>query len=206
MTSRYDAIVLAGGRASRMAGVAKPQQVVGGSTMLERVLSAVATADVRIVVGPPQSISKDVIAVQEQPPGSGPVAGVAAGLPYVDNPVVLVLAGDLPFLDPETIGSLLAGLESAGSSDDGSGGPVSCDLAMLVDENGRDQYLLGAWRTTALRTALAELAHFRARSMRELVHSVRVHRIAANPRAGVPNPWMDVDTAEELERARRARQ
>lgn len=206
MISRYDAIVLAGGRATRMSGVAKPQQLVGASTMLERVLSAVAAADVRIVVGPSQSIPEDVLVVQEQPPGSGPVAGVAAGLAHVGSPVVLVLAADLPFLDPETIGSLLAGLDSNDSSDDGSGEPDSGDLAMLVDESGRDQYLLAAWRTAALRMALAELAPFHGRSMRELVNSVRVHRIAAVPRPGAPNPWADVDTAEELERARRARQ
>ena len=48
----YTAVVLAGGRAARLGGLAKPQLEVGGRTMLDAVLDAVPDARQRIVVGP----------------------------------------------------------------------------------------------------------------------------------------------------------
>ena len=50
------AVVLAGGKAARLGGQAKPQLLVGGRPMLATVLAAVADADRRVVVGPPQAV------------------------------------------------------------------------------------------------------------------------------------------------------
>jgi hypothetical protein len=94
----YTAVVLRGGKAARLGGQAKPQLAVGGRPILAAVLDAVADADRRIVVGPPQPVPSDVLLVREQPPGGGPVAAVRAGLADVSTDVVVVLAGDLPFL------------------------------------------------------------------------------------------------------------
>ena len=65
----YTAVVLAGGRAARLGGRAKPQLEVGGRTMLDTVLRAVEDAERRVVVGPPQPLPDDVVRVREQPPG-----------------------------------------------------------------------------------------------------------------------------------------
>ncbi|MDQ3506172.1 MAG: molybdenum cofactor guanylyltransferase [Actinomycetota bacterium] len=188
----YDAIVLAGGRASRMSGQAKPQLTVGEATMVDRVLSAVRGAANRVVVGPPQSVPDGVVLVQEQPAGGGPVAGMAAGLRQVEAALVVVLAADLPFLSAEVIASLLAGLD----------GDPAADLALLVDEHGRDQYLVGAWRTGRLRAALAELEPLPGRSMRDLVCAVRMLRVSMPAGSAELPPWTDVDTPADLERAR----
>jgi molybdopterin-guanine dinucleotide biosynthesis protein A len=95
----FAAVVLAGGRASRLGGVHKPGLEVGGSTLLDRVLAAVGAAEVRIVVGPPQPVPAGTAIVREDPPGGGPVAAIAAGLAAIpDVPFVAVLAADLPFL------------------------------------------------------------------------------------------------------------
>src|SRR5687768_1070225 len=96
----YTAVVLAGGKAARLGGQAKPQLEVGGRTMLAAVLAAVPDAERRIVVGPPQPAPYDVVQVREQPPGGGPVAALRAGLAEVRTDVVALLAGDLPFLTP----------------------------------------------------------------------------------------------------------
>jgi len=191
VTSSYDAIVLAGGRSSRMSGQPKPQLRVGDATMLEHVLAAVRRAGTRVVVGPPQPVPDGVLIVQEQPPGAGPVAGLAAGLVHVAAHTVIVVAADLPFLTPELIGQLLAGLAE------------DIDVALLVDENGRDQYLLGAWRTGPLRTALAELEPLAGRAMRELLGTVRVARVEVPAPNDAPVPWTDIDTPADLDRARR---
>ncbi|MEV0728560.1 NTP transferase domain-containing protein [Polymorphospora sp. NPDC050346] len=77
---QYAAVLLAGGAARRMAGVDKPAVPVGGRPMRDRVLAAVADAHPRIVVGPPDGLPAGVLTAREDPPGSGPVAALAAGL------------------------------------------------------------------------------------------------------------------------------
>ncbi|MCW2684412.1 MAG: hypothetical protein JWP33_2325, partial [Blastococcus sp.] len=135
------AVVLAGGKAARLGGQAKPQLVVGGRPMLETVLDAVADATHRVVVGPPQAVPADVVLVREQPPGGGPVAALRAGLAEVSTDVVLLLAGDLPFLTAALVQELRRRLTGDG--------------ILVVDDTGRDQLLVGAWRTAALRAAVA---------------------------------------------------
>src|SRR3954464_15111761 len=67
----YTAVVLAGGKAARLGGQAKPQLLVGGRPMLATVLDAVADAERRVVVGPEQAVPDDVVLVREHPPGGG---------------------------------------------------------------------------------------------------------------------------------------
>src|SRR4051812_24663259 len=135
----YTAVVLAGGKAARLGGQAKPQLQVGGRTMLAAVLAAVPDAADRIVVGPPQPVPAGVRLVREQPPGGGPVAALRAGLTQVSTETVALLACDLPFLTAALLAELRARL--------------SADGVLVVDDGGRDQYLLGVWRTAALRSA-----------------------------------------------------
>lgn len=182
----YTAVVMAGGRAARLGGQAKPQLEVGGRTMLAGVLAAVADADRRVVVGPDQPLPDGVVRVREEPPGGGPVAALRAGLSEVATDIVAVLAGDLPFLTSELITELRAAL--------------SRDGVLVVDEGGRDQLLLGVWRTAALRAAVADTAG--PASLRALFGPLTVGRIRPAVRPGAAPPWMDCDTPADLIRAR----
>jgi molybdopterin-guanine dinucleotide biosynthesis protein A len=180
-------MVLAGGRAARLGGRDKPQLEVGGRTMLAAVLAAVQDADRRVVVGPPQPLPDDVLRVREEPPGGGPVAAVRAGLAEVPTDVVVLLAGDLPFLSGATIGRLRAALQGSG--------------VLLLDDTGRDQLLVGAWRTAALRTAVA--ATEGPVPLRRVLAPLRPVRLRLETAPGIPPPWMDCDTPADLARARR---
>jgi molybdopterin-guanine dinucleotide biosynthesis protein A len=129
----FAAVVLAGGRAARLGGQAKPQLVVGSRSMLAAVLAAVPDADPRVVVGPPQPVPDGVVVLREQPPGGGPVAAMRAGLARVDADVVAVLAGDLPFLTAGIVARLRERLTDDGvlavaatSSSSGSGERRRC--------------------------------------------------------------------------------
>jgi molybdopterin-guanine dinucleotide biosynthesis protein A len=185
----YAAVVLAGGRAARLGGQAKPQLEVGGRTMLAAVLEAVADADPRLVVGPPQPVPRGVRVVREDPPRGGPVAAMRAGLAHVDADVVAVLAGDLPFLTAAVVGELRARLTGDG--------------VLVVDDTGRDQLLLGVWRTAALRAAL-DAAPAGPTSVRKVLAPLAVRRLRPAPEPGQPPPWTDCDTPAELARARAA--
>jgi len=183
----YTAVVLAGGKAARLGGQAKPQLQVGGRTMLASVLAAVADADRRVVVGPPQPVPEDVVRVREHPPGGGPVAALRAGLPEVTTDVVVVLAGDLPFLTAALVRELRLLLTGDG--------------VMVVDDTGRDQLLLGAWRTSALRPAVAGTSG--PVPLRRVLAPLAVQRYRPAIEPGSPPPWMDCDTPADLARARR---
>ncbi|WRL63059.1 NTP transferase domain-containing protein [Blastococcus brunescens] len=109
-----------------------------------------------------------------------------AGLAEVDTDVVVVLAGDLPFLTAE----LVRGLRER----------LTGDGVLVVDDTGRDQYLLGAWRTTALRDATARVQG--PTSLRRVLGTISVRRWRPDVRPGDPPPWLDCDTPADLARAR----
>ncbi len=111
----FDAVVLAGGRGTRLGGTDKPGLIVGGQTLLGAVVSAVtsAGADQIVVVGPERTgpdARGRVRYAREDPPGRGPVAALACGLDQVSAPLVVLLAADLPFLRPAHVRRLLTAL------------------------------------------------------------------------------------------------
>jgi molybdopterin-guanine dinucleotide biosynthesis protein A len=183
----YDAVVLAGGSARRLGGVDKPGLVVGDASMLDRVLRAVDGAARVVVAGPCRTTTRPVIWCREKPPGGGPVAALAAGLIEVTADRVVVLAGDLPFVTPHAVATLL----DATAGENG---------ALLVDFEGRDQLLAGAWRTEALRRALpAEPGGVRLATVLLDLNPVRV---AIEQASDLAPPWFDCDTDDDLATAR----
>ncbi len=116
----FDAVVLAGGRSSRLGGTDKPGLVVGGQTLLGSVVSAVTSAGAArvVVVGPerpavPGTGARDggrLRYTREEPPGRGPVAALRCGLAEVSAPALVLAAADLPFLRPAHVARLLAAL------------------------------------------------------------------------------------------------
>ena len=138
----FDAIVLAGGRSSRM-GREKTALTVGGIPIIDRVLDALADAEWVVAVGP------DV--------DGGPVAALASALPAITADIVVTLAGDLPLIGGG-ISHLLAALADA---------PEDTHAAVLI-AGGRRQYLAAAWRRAALEDCLAALTTTRDVPMRAL--------------------------------------
>ncbi|MEU4771004.1 NTP transferase domain-containing protein [Micromonospora sp. NPDC023644] len=216
----YAAVVLAGGAARRMGGVDKPARTVGGRPMRDRVLTAVADAAPRILVGPPGPVPAGVRVTREEPVGGGPVAAAAAGLALLDpgTPVVALLAADLPLLTRAAVGGLLDQLDAGH------------DGACYVDGDGRRQTLCGVWRVAPLRAALDRLAAERTTGhsggaaeratghqggsveratgsaaslagapIRALLAGLRVREVAWSGTG--PPPWFDCDTDEDVRRA-----
>ncbi|MFC9293146.1 NTP transferase domain-containing protein [Streptomyces sp. NPDC057011] len=184
----YDAIVLAGGGARRLGGADKPALSVGGRALLDRVLDACADAGTTVVVGGRRGTARPVRWAREEPPGGGPVAALEAGLRHTTAELVLVLSADLPFLDRETVRSLLDGVGAA-------------EGALLRDPDGKDQPLVAAYRAEALRREIALLATEHGRltglPLRGLTAELDLARIAAHPLAS-----FDCDTWDDLAAAR----
>lgn len=187
MREVWDAIVLAGGSARRLGGVDKPGLRVGGRTLLEHAVAAVAGAATAVVVGPPRPLDTPVVWCREDPPGGGPVAAVAAGLARTTAPTIVLLAADLPGVAP-AVPLLLASLDT----------DPDAGLAVLVDESGRPNYLAAAWRRAGLVAALASLDRVEGASMRALVRDVAMRELADSGGWGRDcDTWDDVQLAQD---------
>ncbi|WP_194765013.1 molybdenum cofactor guanylyltransferase [Microbacterium sp. UFMG61] len=184
------AIVLAGGRASRLGGAAKPLLEVGGRTLLDHAVAAVADCDPVIVVGPRMPVAGNIAWVRENPPFGGPVAAIAAGLAHLGSTAletaeVYVLAADLPNAD-EAVALLRR--HPLSPSEDG---------VCLSDASGRMQWLTGRYRVDALRAAAQALPdEGRDASARALLGGLTLTAVDAGGLAA------DIDTWDDLERAR----
>ena len=203
--AEFDAIILAGGRGTRLGGADKPGLVVGTATMAATVVAAAVAAGARqvILVGPdrPDAAAAagpgpagsaagagPLIRVREDPPGAGPVPALRAGLARASAPWVAVLAADLPFLRGDRLGALVAAARG--------GGPAG---AVIADASGAPQWLAGCWRAGALTRALAG---YQGSSLRGLLAPLRPALVQDPGPAGRPWPWLDCDTPAELAAAR----
>ncbi|MHA7239745.1 molybdenum cofactor guanylyltransferase [Arthrobacter sp. TMS1-12-1] len=183
----FDAVVLAGGRSSRLGGVPKAGLVLGGVTLLERTCAALAGAEQLVVVGPEPDAGAWRTAVpasfvREEPAFAGPAAALVAGLRAGTGrraPWCAVVACDMPRI-ADLVGVLLA--EAA----------VDGDASLVAVDGGRTQPLAALYRSDDLAAAVeAVLAAGSADnlSMRSLLASVRTRPVPV-----APGTTHDVDT------------
>lgn len=179
---RVAALLLTGG-ASRRFGAPKADVRVDGERLADRAARILADVASPVLEVGPQRSSLD--AVLEDEPGSGPLSAVAAGgralaSRDVGDRDVLVLAVDLPFVDP----ALLTLLADAAPAD-----------AVVPRVGGRAQPLCARYSATALAraAALVDAGH---RSMQALLRASSVRWVEASEWAAVTTDrcFVDVDT------------
>jgi molybdenum cofactor guanylyltransferase len=101
------ALILAGGKASRLGGVDKRELVIEGQTIFARQCAVLAPIVGEIVVSAPRGVP-GYRTVADAIAGAGPLAGIAAGLAVAATPWLLVIAGDMPFVSSALIDLMLA--------------------------------------------------------------------------------------------------
>jgi molybdopterin-guanine dinucleotide biosynthesis protein A len=180
----YDLVVLAGGYGRRLGGVDKPSIEVAGRPLLDHVLAGCHRARRRVVAGPPRPSAYAVEWCREDPPGGGPVAGLAAALPLTAEGIVVVLAADMPFA-----GRAVEPLLAAVAGHDG---------ALLADSGGVPQPLAAAYRRTALAERLHAVGDGQGVAMRRLVAGLDLVSVPDTSGAAT-----DCDTWADVERVRR---
>lgn len=146
-----DAIVLAGGRSSRLDGVPKSSLRFEGRTLLQRTIDAVSFARAIVMVGPGNGLPTGVLTAVEEPRFAGPAAGIAAGLGrLVDDQELpadytFVLACDMPRAE-----SAVAALHTA------LGQPCASDGLIASGRDDHLQPLAAVYETGALSAVVAE--------------------------------------------------
>jgi molybdopterin-guanine dinucleotide biosynthesis protein A len=219
-----DAIILAGGRSSRLGGVAKASLLHDGRTLLQLAIEAARLTDGAIVVvgpdaeptgsdaeptepvrfvrehpvfgGPAAAIAAGLHALREEEPSSAPLRSPSAPLRSPSAPLrspslsrgVAILACDMPGAAP----ALAVLLKTAALAADPEAG---VDGWIAVDAAGRDQPLLGVYRSDALERRVAELEAEQSSgdltgvAVRHLLSGLELRRVAV-PEGGSA----DVDT------------
>ncbi|WP_181009845.1 molybdenum cofactor guanylyltransferase [Ornithinimicrobium sufpigmenti] len=220
-SSIVDLVILAGGRGSRLGGQDKAALVVGGRSLVERLLQDVDLGGVVVVVGhtplPPLPDGRTVLQTLEDPPDGGPVAGIAAGLDALDGisaprtPVDPAPAGGLDVADrPDVpVGPKVGdrGWVAVAAVDQPEAARALALLAAElpyvdeeveavspVDSTGHRQWLLAVYRRDALTRALEALPDVRDTSVRRLVSGLHWQDVTMDPQhLGDVDTWQDVE-------------
>ncbi|MBB6333823.1 NTP transferase domain-containing protein [Schaalia hyovaginalis] len=197
-----DALVLAGGRGSRLGGVSKADLELGGR-LLDRVLDALRVlAPRRIVVVAPESVAvpSGVLRTAEEPCGGGPLAGIGAGLealgpigeggPGRADRLVVVVGVDTPGLGDLADRLFRAGAEAVVEGRDGA-------IIRGGDPEPFDQFLQGAYSARALGAALDAARRANGGSLhgcgvRRALHGLDLVRVEAGEEC------RDLDDPEDL--------
>jgi len=201
-----DALILAGGRSSRLDSVAKARLRYEGHTLLERTVAAVSSLRNAVVVGDvtEQALPPGLLVTLEDPPFGGPAAGIGAGLASLAaadptaSDYTIVLACDMP-----NIGAAVPLLLSALADGDGKHAANRADEDAIgdgliaVDSEHRLQPLAAAYRTGALRRAVARqrgAGSLSGLSVFQLIRELRLREIAVPGEATSDiDTWTDAD-------------
>lgn len=179
-------MILSGGTSARF-GSDKSLALIGGKSLISRILAAIPDEFEIIIVGPdPQIQNLNYYCVQETPANGGPVAGVKAGLTLCTSEIVAVMATDMPFATARIIN-----LFNSLTSHD--------DCVMYVDTAGIKQPFAALYRVEALERALHEMGAVTGKSMRELLSYLKVQEISMTDE--VEQSLIDIDTPLDLARA-----
>ncbi len=196
-------VVLAGGRATRF-GADKLAVEFDGRPLLEHAITAVAQVADEIVVvagfGAPEpplqaDVGVPIIVARDLIPDGGPLAGLAAGLAIASHPLLLLVGGDQPALQPALLRELVHVLD-AGAGTDGAAFDV-----VGLEEDGQLRPLPAALRVATARPAADVALASGTRSLLGLFGRLRVEKLtpaewrAIDPRG---DSLLDVDTRDDL--------
>lgn len=186
------AVILAGGRASRLDGTDKASVDVDGRPLIDAAFAAVSGASPIIAVGPESVARPGVTVVREDPPFGGPVAGIHAALACLDAlgapTETWLLACDLPRAE-----LIVAQLHDVPI-------PENADGVVLVDVDGREQWLAGRYRLSSLRASLDGLPAVRDVAVRRLLAPLNLHTVVDRVGATLDlDTWADVNTYRNQE-------
>lgn len=173
---RIAGIVLAGGRSVRF-GADKRAALLDGEPLLVRAMRGVAAVarEVVVVVGPddvapepPSGLTVPVRVAHDRIAGAGPLAGLLAGLEAAASDVVLVVGGDMPWLDARVLRLMARAAARPGP-----------DAWILEGPDALAQTLPLAGRRVPLLAATRVLLGMGERSLRGLLTGAGAGRIKA---------------------------
>ncbi len=181
-------LVLTGGASTRL-GQDKAVLPIDGERLVDRTVRLLSDVCAPVIeVGPGYS---SLPFISEQPPSSGPLVALAAGIDVLRQQGftggAIVLAVDLPRLAPALLDWLVAY-------------PGDHSVVPIVDD--RAQTLCARYNASAL-DAVSALVKNGERSLQSLLNVISVNRASIDEWGEVVTPecFFDIDTPEDLDRS-----
>ncbi len=151
------ALILAGGKATRLGGIAKHAIVVDGKPIFARQVDVLTPLVGEILVSAPAPIDS-YRTVPDTVMDGGPLHGITSGLSACATTWMLVVAGDMPFLMPAVIEMLCARTASATDAVafeiDGMPQPLLCALTQATFEIVQGAFRAGERKASRVLTDL----------------------------------------------------
>jgi molybdenum cofactor guanylyltransferase len=189
-------IVLAGGRSSRF-GSDKLVAEVDGRTLLDRAVAAVASVatDVLVVCAPDDdrplpTAAVPIRRVADPEAFGGPLVGLRAALEVAGEPIVVVVGGDMPTIQPAVLDLLVRALNARETSG-----------AAVLAARGRLVPLPAALRTGAATDQVGRLVDDGERRLRSLFDRLPTRILEESewrPLDPAGDTLRDVDRPEDL--------
>lgn len=196
---RFPAIILAGGRGTRLGGVDKALVDLAGQTLLARVIARLRPQCAPLAIswnGAAGALEGYGLAMLPDacPDRPGPLAGILAGLDWAAGlgaPAIISAATDTPFLPSDLAARLLA-----------AAGPSGLALAASREADGtiREHPTFGLWPVT-LRDPLRAALERGQRRLRSVAGAFAPG--SAIWQAAAHDPFFNINTPDDLARAKK---
>ncbi len=182
------ALILAGGRATRLGGADKPLLPLGPARLIDRIVAALAPDAASIAISANGEAARYAgvglpVLPDRQFPGAGPLAGLLEGLDWAaaqDCPLLLTVPGDTPFI-PTGLAAALAPAPACAAS------------------HGRTHPLVALWPVQSRFALAAHLARPGSRAAGRFSAMIGTRTVDF---AACPDPFFNVNTQDELAAAR----
>jgi molybdopterin-guanine dinucleotide biosynthesis protein A len=201
---KVNCIILAGGKSSRLARN-KIFEIVGSNSLLERVVSSASQTSSKIIIvtAKGQTIPKladnlNLSVVTDIYSSMGPLGGIHAGLLASDSFYNLIVASDMPFLNPALLGYMTRVA-------------MKCDCDLVVAKRGKTTESLPAVYTKRCLALIEPMIKRGKLSLHSLLYVVRVKYIEAKEVDRIDpkhlsffniNTESDLKNAKEIEKER----
>lgn len=188
------AVILVGGKGTRMGGVEKPLLKLAGRSLLDRIIERLRPQVSAIALATPQDASAysefGFTLLPDDATGLGPLTGLSSALRWAKQhhpsaSHVALLAGDTPFLPHDLIERLADKVQSK---------------ALCVFAQSKDQihYSTGLWPLLSHVTLQTYREQSEDRSLRGLARQIGFHSVEWSEDE---DPFFNINTPEELTRA-----
>lgn len=199
MTVEVSAVLLAGGQARRMGGGDKCLQMLGGQTLLERVLERIGPQVGPIILNangdPERFAGYGLPVVADIVSGfAGPLAGILTGLRWTEENApscrwMVSIPTDAPFIPANLVSSLLSTLEE-------QKGDIACAVS-----NGRTHPVVGIWPIALAEALERALVDEDIRKIDRWTARYRV--VEVDFPANIVDPFFNANRLEDLAEAER---
>ncbi|MDI7863849.1 molybdenum cofactor guanylyltransferase MobA [Rhizobiaceae bacterium n13] len=198
-TSRFPAVILAGGRSSRM-GANKALVPFGRQPLLDHIIDRLRLQVSAIVINAVPGWAEDrgfPVVPDSLPDQPGPLAGVLAGLrharsAYPDVTHLLSVPADSPFFPADLAARLSQVLDDT-------------DTIAIAASDGREHPVFGLWPVSIADDLAAWLAQEENRRVRSFLARHRLREVLfplIDTPHGPLDPFFNINTPDDLSRAR----